>query len=244
MFFQTVLVSLLMLTLGLAACFAGFRLFVILLPIWGFFAGFISTAQAIQQLFGGGFLATVSSWVIAFVIGVLFAVMAYFFYYAAVIVLAATVGYEIGVGLMAGFGVNAGFIQFIVGLGVALALSVAVIALNLPRVFIIALTALGGASMILTGILLAFGGVTLATLNFGLVGAFVRSSWFWFLVYVAIVVVGIVAQSMVPDTYKLTPYAQEQTSYQAPTVQPTTNTPMQPYSAPTPPSDESETLRA
>jgi hypothetical protein len=233
-----------MLTLGLAACFAGFRLFVILLPIWGFFAGFISTAQAIQQLFGGGFLATVSSWVIAFVIGVLFAVMAYFFYYAAVIVLAATVGYEIGVGLMAGFGVNAGFIQFIVGLGVALALSVAVIALNLPKVFIIALTALGGASMILTGILLAFGGVTLETLNLGLVVAFVRSSWFWFLVYVAIVVVGIAAQSMVPDTFKLTPYAQEQTSYQAPTVQPTTNTPMQPYSAPTPPSDESETLRA
>ena len=244
MFFQTVLVSLLMLSLGLATCFAGFRLFVILLPIWGFFAGFITTSQAIQQLFGGGFLATVSSWVIAVVIGALFAIVAYFFYYAAVIVLAATVGYEIGIGLMAGFGVNAGFIQFLVGLGIAIIFSVAVIALNLPKVFIVALTALGGASMILTGILLAFGSVTLSTLNLGLVGAFVRTSWFWFVVYVAIVVVGIVAQMMVPDTYKLTPYAQEQTSFQAPAGSPAASTPTQSYSTPTPTGDGSETLRA
>ena len=37
MFFQTVLVSLLLILLGLAMTFAGYRFFVILLPIWGFF---------------------------------------------------------------------------------------------------------------------------------------------------------------------------------------------------------------
>ena len=40
MFFQTVFWSLLIILLGLGLCFAGYRFFMILLPIWGFFAGF------------------------------------------------------------------------------------------------------------------------------------------------------------------------------------------------------------
>lgn len=217
MFFQTVFVALLALVLGLIVCFAGFRLFVILLPIWALFAGFLVTAQAIQELFGGGFLATVSSWVFGIVIGVLFAVAAYFFYYAAVAVLAATVGYEIGAGVMTGLGVNSGFLQFIVGLVVALALIAAVILLNLPKVFIVVLTAFGGASMILAGVLLALGRIPLTALHAGIVGAFIHDSWFWSLIYLALAAVGIVAQLLLPDAYQLTPYGQEQPTLQAPT---------------------------
>ncbi len=61
MFFETVVVALLALALGAFTSFAGFRLFVILLPIWGFFAGFIATADVIQQVFGDSFLATASN---------------------------------------------------------------------------------------------------------------------------------------------------------------------------------------
>ncbi|MGH2515634.1 MAG: DUF4203 domain-containing protein, partial [Ktedonobacterales bacterium] len=218
MFFQIVFVSVLALLLGLVVCFAGYRLFVILLPVWGFFAGFLVTAQAIQELFGGGFLATISSWVFGFVIGVLFAVAAYFFYYAAIAVLAATIGYELGVGLMTGLNVSSGFLQFIVGLGVAVALTAAVILLNLPKVFIIVLTAFAGSSMILTGILLALGRVPLSALHWGLVGAFVQTSWFWSLVYIAIVAVGIVVQMLLPEVYSVSPYGLEQSSLQAPTL--------------------------
>ena len=39
MFFQTVFWSLLIILLGVGLCFAGYRFFRILLPIWGFFAG-------------------------------------------------------------------------------------------------------------------------------------------------------------------------------------------------------------
>jgi hypothetical protein len=81
MFFQIVFVALLQCLIGLGLCFAGYRLFVLLLPVFGFFAGFLVTAQAIQELFGGGFLATASSWVFGFVVGVLCALVAYFFYY-------------------------------------------------------------------------------------------------------------------------------------------------------------------
>jgi len=216
MFFQTVFVSLIQILFGLVVCFAGFRLFVVLLPLWGFFAGFLASAQAIQQLFGGGFLSTVGSWVFGFVIGILFAVAAYFFYYAAVAILAGTVGYEIGVGLMAGLGINAGVLQFIIGLIVAAALIAAVVFFNLPKVFVVGLTALAGASMILSGILIALGRVSLNELQWGLVGAFVRSSWLWSLVFLAIVAIGVVVQLMVPDGYSLAPYERNEAMRGAP----------------------------
>ncbi len=216
MFFQTVIVALLAILFGLVTCFAGFRLFVLLLPIWAFLAGFLVTAQAIQELFGGRFLATISSWVFGFVFGVLFAVVAYFFYYAAIVVLAATVGYELGVGFMTGLGVSSGFFHFIVGVIVAVALTAAVILLNLPKAFIVALTALAGASMILSGIFLALGRIPLESLNYGLVGAFIRTSWLWTLVYLVIALGGVFVQLTLPERYGLAPYGQQQTSFQAP----------------------------
>lgn len=216
MFFQIVFVALLQCLIGLALCFAGFRLFVILLPVFGFFAGFLVTAQAIQEVFGGRFLATASSWVFGFVVGALCALVAYLFYYGAVVVLAATVGYEFGVGIMAGLGVNSGFVHFVVGVVVAAVLTIAVIFLNLPQVFIVVLSALAGAGMILTGTLLALGRVSLTDLNLGLVGAFIRDSWLWSLVYLAIVGFGIAVQLLLPEDYVVEPYRQERMSLHHP----------------------------
>ena len=44
-----------------AVTFGGYRLFLVLLPIWGFFFGFGLGAQTVQALFGDGFLATTTS---------------------------------------------------------------------------------------------------------------------------------------------------------------------------------------
>ena len=43
-------------------CFAGYRFFLVLLPIWGFFFGFALGVQSIQALIGDGSFATVTSW--------------------------------------------------------------------------------------------------------------------------------------------------------------------------------------
>ena len=216
MFVETVFVSMQQLLLGLALCFFGFRLFVVLLPMFSFFAGFLITAQAMQELFGGGFLATISSWVFSLVIGILCAVAAYFFYYMAVAVLAAAVGFELGVGLMAGLGVAAGFVLFIVGAIVAAALCVAVLLLNVPKAFIVVLSALAGAGMILTGILLALGRISLTALTWGPVGAYIRESWFWSLGFLAIAAAGVAVQLLVPTGYIRQPYAEASTSSHAP----------------------------
>jgi hypothetical protein len=208
MFVQTVTVSLFALLLGLVLCFAGFRFFVVLLPLWAFFAGFLVTAQAIQEVFGGNFLAMISSWVFGFVVGIVCAVLAYFSYYAAVVVLAASAGYELGVGILSGIGVSANLLLFLVGLIVAAAVVVAVIYLNLPKILIIALTAGVGASLILTGVLLALGQITLPALTWGIVGDFIRSSWLWFLVFVVLMVAGIFAQLSLPEEYPVAPQPQ------------------------------------
>jgi hypothetical protein len=210
MFVQTVFISLLQVVLGLALCFAGFRLFVMVLPVLALFGGFLITAQVIQELFGGGFLISAGSWVLGIVVGLLCAVAAYYFFYAAVIVLAATVGYELGVGLMAGFGVNAGLLQFLVGVVVAAVVIAAVIFLNLPKVVIVALTAEVGATMILTGFLLAIGHISPAALHWGVVGAFIRDSWFWFLAFLAIAAAGIVVQLLLPEDFVPEPYSKEE----------------------------------
>ena len=99
MFFQTVLVSLLLILLGLAMTFAGYRFFVILLPIWGFFAGFQFGATIFTNIFGEGFLRTVLSWVVGLLVAIFAAVLAYLFYAVAVVLLAGFVGYQLGAGI-------------------------------------------------------------------------------------------------------------------------------------------------
>ena len=77
---QVLCVSILAILLGLAALFAGYRLFLLLLPIWGFFAGFFIGATAITLLLGDSFLVTVTGWVVGFILGLIFAILSYLFY--------------------------------------------------------------------------------------------------------------------------------------------------------------------
>jgi len=50
--FELFCATMIALLMGLVICFGGYRLFLVLLPIWGFFFGFALGAQTIQALFG------------------------------------------------------------------------------------------------------------------------------------------------------------------------------------------------
>src|SRR4051812_28447627 len=112
---EALLLGALALIVGLAFTFAGFRFFLILLPIWGFFVGFLFGVEAVTVLFGQGFLATTTSWVIGFVAGVIFAALSYLYYWFAVLFLGASAGYAAGIGLMAWLGNPTGILPFLVG---------------------------------------------------------------------------------------------------------------------------------
>ncbi len=79
-------------------------------------------------------------------IGLVFAVLAYFFYYFAVVLLGATAGYDLGSGFIGAIGLNnLGFIAVIVGVALAVIFVLLILILNLPKLLIMVFTALGGA---------------------------------------------------------------------------------------------------
>ena len=141
---------------GLAVCFAGYRLFLILLPIWGFIFGLVLGAQTIQALFGVGFLSTVTSWVVGFIVGGVFAVLSYLFYMVAVALIAGSLGYSIGVGLLLAIGMQMNFIVWLVGIVVAVILVVVTFRFNLAKWVIIIATGILGAEVIIGSIVLMF----------------------------------------------------------------------------------------
>src|SRR3954454_22823153 len=109
--FQAIVVGLFAILIGLAFVFAGFRLFLILLPIWGFFAGWFFGAQVVATIFGTGFLADVTGIVVGFVCALIFAIASYLWYWLAVTILGASVGYAVGTGLIGLLGISNNFVN-------------------------------------------------------------------------------------------------------------------------------------
>src|SRR5688572_15511683 len=120
--FEAFLVGLFAVAIGLAFAFYGFKLFLILLPIWGFFAGFLIGVELTTSLLGGadadaGFLATTTGWVVGFILGLVFAVLSYLYYWVAVILLGGVLGYQLTLGVLEWLNINTdGLIAFILAL--------------------------------------------------------------------------------------------------------------------------------
>jgi hypothetical protein len=195
MFLSTLVVGLLALLIGIAFCFAGYRFFRVLIAIWGFFAGFLLTAQAFNAYAGGHFLVSVLGLIIALIGGLVLAALAYYLYVVAVVILSASVGFWIGTGLMAavGFGGHS-TAALLVGLIFAVLLAILTLVLDVTKVLIVIITSLGGASTIIAGILLLLRVISLDSLSLGIVGAIIRGSPLWGLVWLVLAVAGIIVQ--------------------------------------------------
>jgi Domain of unknown function (DUF4203) len=207
MTFQDFLIGALVLLVGLAFCFAGYRFFRILIAIWGFFAGFNLGAGAMAALFQNhNFLGTSTGLIVGIVLGLVFALLAYLFYYFAVVLLGASVGYSIGTGLIGAISPNLNVTATIVGIVVAVVFAFLILALNLPKLLIMVMTALGGAVAILGGLMILTGQVHTTgstALQYGVAVALVTASWFWSLVAIALAVVGFLAQWRSTQEYTL-----------------------------------------
>lgn len=155
-FFTFACAGLIGLLFGTALTFAGYRLFIFLLPVWGFFFGLALGAQSIQALFGDAFLATVTSWVVGFIVALIFAVLSYVFYLFAVAIIAGSLGYALAVGLLTAIGMDLNFIVWLIGIVAGVALAIVTIVFNIQKWVVIAATAVLGAGTIFGTILLMF----------------------------------------------------------------------------------------
>ena len=73
-----ILAALLALALGIAFCFLGIRTFLVFLPVWAFFAGFWLGARLTSFTLQEGFLSTFNGILAGFILGTIFAIVAYF----------------------------------------------------------------------------------------------------------------------------------------------------------------------
>lgn len=141
MTFELLCMALIGLAFGAAMIFGGYRLFLVLLPIWGFFFGFGLGAQTIQYIFDTSLLSDVTSWVVGFIVGLIFAVLSYLFYIFAVAVLSFSFGYGLTVGVWTAIGLDPGLISWVLGVIVGVVVAGAVIGLNIQKYAIVLITA-------------------------------------------------------------------------------------------------------
>jgi hypothetical protein len=218
MTFTLLCMALIALVFGLMVVFGGYRLFLVLLPVWGFFAGFLVGAQAIHFLIGDAFLGTITGWVVGFVIGMIFAVLSYMFYVVAVAVISFSAGYAGTVALLQWIFnfEDSGFLVWILAVVVGVIVALAVIRFNFQKYAIIIITAFGGTGAIIYTLLATFYGASVVKLIDNPVALAVDNSWLWFIFFVLVAGTGIYFQIVANRSFEVETYnrvADEEWSY-------------------------------
>jgi Domain of unknown function (DUF4203) len=190
-------VALIAVAIGLVATFFGYRLFRAVLPVFGFVLGAIVGAQAVFLIFNEGIFATLLSIVAAVVVGIVFGLLAYFWWALGIVLAVGGMGFAIGNALLPALTIdNLEVVSWLLGLAVGAGFALAAIVLRLPRAIVIAVTALWGAGATLGGVLIVLQQIEPEELGYGAVDAVVSQSFFWLLGFLALAAVGAVWQAM------------------------------------------------
>ncbi|HRQ40560.1 MAG TPA: DUF4203 domain-containing protein [Chloroflexota bacterium] len=206
MSFELLCATLIALLFGTVVCFGGYRLFLVLLPIWGFFFGFALGAQSIQLLFGEAFLASVTSWVVGFIVALLFAALSYLFYAFAVALIAGSLGYGLGVAIMGIFSADLNVLTWIVGIVLAIVVIGITFYFNLAKYVIIIATAVGGAAATIGTLVVGVEHVQLLTLAENPVQVMLNGSFIWTLLFLVMAVAGIAGQITANRNFEIETY--------------------------------------
>jgi hypothetical protein len=188
---------------GMLLAFFGYRLFLVLLPIWGFFFGLALGAQTVQYLFGDAFLATVTSWIVGFIVGGFFAVLSYLFYLFAVAVIAGSLGYVLSAGILLSF-MKPGFLVWLICIVVAVVFIFVTFQFNLQKWAIIIATSFLGAATTFGTFILLFN--PLAKFLENPVKLALSQSPFLLICFALMVAAGIVVQYTQNKSFKLESY--------------------------------------
>lgn len=193
---KEIILAIFSLFFGAFLCFWGYRLFMVMLPIWSFFGGFWLGAKAVTILFGEGFLATTTGLTTGFILGVLLAIFSWLFYDIGVAVLGALMGAWLGSNTMEALGYGSSVFTILVAGGCALALGLLTYIRNWQQFLVMIASAVAGANAIVTGFLLLNGRVTIEGLRDA--GSTIRpafgDSFIWLLIWLGIAIAGIVLQ--------------------------------------------------
>ena len=175
--------------------FAGQFVLRLVLPIWGFFAGFAFGAGLFAGLADERFLGTVLGWVTGFVFALIFAVFAYLYYAVAVILAMAAFGFAIGSGLVVALGIDWNWVAVLVGVAVGAVLGLVSVFGNMPMIVLAVFSSIAGAVSVVAGLMLLVGSLDSADFTQSAFTDAVQDSWGWYLMLLVLALVGIVAQT-------------------------------------------------
>ena len=150
--------------LGLLAIIAGGAMLVagqlvlrIVIPIWGFFAGFAFGAGLVAGFADEHFLGTVLGWVLGLVFAVIFAVLAYLYYYVAIVIAMGAAGFAIGAGVVVAIGIDWNWVAVLVGLVLGLLVGLVSVFTNVPMIMLVFIGSIAGAIGVTAGLMLLVG---------------------------------------------------------------------------------------
>ena len=106
----------------------------------------------------------------------------------------ATVGFALGASVMAALGVEWSWLVVSVGVVVGALLAWLAIVADLPAVLLVGLTAFGGASVIVFGVMLLVDTVNTSDLESSQTTEHIADDWWWYAIYFVIAIVGTVVQ--------------------------------------------------
>jgi len=195
------------LLIGILFCFAGYRLFRVIMAIWGFLLGFFIGTQIVTSFLDSSSVTSTLSWSVGILLGLVLAILAYALYTAAMTLLGASIGYVLGTTLVTGLGIgNQAMLVVGVGLILAVLFAILILALDLARLLIVANTAMGGAVAIVIGVLLLINVLPTDFLHFDQLAAFIKDEPAWLLLWLLLAVVGGIFQLQNTRRYQLEKY--------------------------------------
>jgi Domain of unknown function (DUF4203) len=179
---------------GALFCFRGWVAFRSVITLWGAFVGFALGAGLVAALGDELYLETGLAWLLALAMAGLLGVLAYAFYEIAVVVLMGSVGFALGANVMVALDVSWSWVVILVGMALGGVLAWAAIASDLPRLLLMMVSAAGGATAIVTGIMLLTGAIDTADFSKEAVTARVEDELWWYFLYGVLASLGVVIQ--------------------------------------------------
>jgi hypothetical protein len=189
-----VIVGLLVIAVGALFCFRGYLTMRIIIPFWGALAGFLLGAGVVDAATDDGFLRNALGWIIGFCVAFVFGLIAYLYYEVSILIGMTFIGFALGTSMMVALGVTWSWVIVLVGILVGALLAFVAIMGNLPMVLLTILTAAGGASAIVAGVMLLGGTLSTDDLGEGATTEIIADNGWWYALYLALLVAGIVVQ--------------------------------------------------
>lgn len=190
---NAVILAILAVLVGLFLCVRGQWALRLLLSVWGAFAGFNIGAGLMSSWRDVPYLDSLLDWVVALVLAFLFAGLAYLYYAIAVMIGLASMGFVVGSSIASALGANQTWILVSIGLVAGILVAVVALAVDMPQIILIVLSAAAGASVAVSGVMVLFGAADLDDVLYGRITA--SDHPWWYLGITVLTVVGIVVQT-------------------------------------------------